>query len=188
MLAPPTQFQLDRTVAVEFVEADAVAHRCAARGVTFAGLPGFNSSACGSRDLMTLPNPCAVRGDDYAQQLCSHFGSREVNRLAIAFVHPDLAPGRCRSLGVYATDMGVVVCETPDATVAVNPCLYPSQGWYTRIACHELAHANGWTADHAGGRYLAQPSFVKARLTVNDILPPEAVRVALLAKASKSDQ
>jgi len=61
------------------------------------------------------------------------------------------------------------------------------RGWYSEALCHELAHANGWAANHAGGSYASQPSFVKARLGPEDVLSPEAVRVALLAKARKSE-
>jgi hypothetical protein len=31
--------------------------------------------------------------------------------------------------------------------VVENPCLYPSDP-YARHVCHELAHINGWPADH----------------------------------------
>lgn len=171
VLAPPTQYQLDRTAPVEFVAADAIGERCAERGVRHAG-------ACASRELITLPDPCEVRGDAYAEKLCRSVGMRSVT---IAFAHPDLAAGRCVSGGSDATG-DVVACELADRIVAVNPCLYPDRGWYAGLACHELAHANGWEADHPGGSFRTQPSFVKARLEPGDILSAEAVRVALLAK------
>jgi hypothetical protein len=177
VLAPPSQFQLDRAVAVEFVAERVIAERCAERGA-------FNSGACGSRDLITLPDPCAVRGDGYAQGLCGSvgMGGRQVT---IAFVHPDLAPGHCPVAGEGNAAQGVVVCVMPDRVVAVNPCLYPDKGRYVELACHELGHVNGWGAGHPGGSFVAQPSFVKARLEPEDVLSPEAVRVALLAKGDK---
>ena len=177
VLAPPSQFQLDRTVAVEFVAEGLIAERCAERGVS-------NSGACGSRELITLPDPCAVRGDGYAQGLCDSVGMSG-RLVTIAFVHPDLASGHCRLAGEGGTARGAVVCELPDRVVAVNPCLYPDKGRYAALACHELGHASGWGAGHAGGSFAAQPSFVKARLEPDDVLSPEAVRVALLAKADK---
>ena len=180
VLAPPTQYQLDIATAVEFVAADAIGERCGERGVRHSG-------ACASRELITLPDPCEVRGDAYAQGLC---GSARTRSAMIAFVHPDLAAGQC---GAGERTEDVVVCETTDRVVAVNPCLYPDRErpdrgwpdreWYAALACHEIAHANGWAAHHPGGSLLAQPSFVKARLTASDVLPAEAVRVALLAKA-----
>lgn len=173
VLAPPTTFQLDRVARVEFVSADGIGARCAARGVAHAG-------ACGSRELITLPDPCAVRSDGYAAGLCGIGGSAAVT---IAFVHPDLAAGRCASGDAKTT--GVVVCETSARIVAVNPCLYPEAGWYAELSCHEIAHANGWRGDHPGGSFMRQPSFVKAELASEDVLSAEAVRVALLAKTAK---
>ena len=29
-----------------------------------------------------------------------------------------------------------------------NPCLTGGLEFYAKLSCHELAHANGWTADH----------------------------------------
>lgn len=171
VLAPPSQYQLDRTAAVEFVAADAIGERCAARGVRHAG-------ACASRELITLPDPCEVRGDAYAEKLC---GSVRARALAIAFVHPDLVGGRCEA----GAGNGVVVCERADTIIVVNPCIHLERGWYAALACHELAHANGWEAGHRGGSLLAQPSFVKAQLDPADILSAEAVRMALLAKAGE---
>lgn len=174
VLAPPSQFQLDRTTRVEFVAANRIGARCAERGVAHAG-------ACGSRELITLPDPCGVRGDAYAAGLCGANGARPVT---IVFAHPDLAAGRCAP-----GERGrVMVCRTAERVVAVNPCLYPDRGWYADLACHELAHANGWTGDHAGGSLVRQPSFVKARLKPGDVLSPEAVRIALLAKAGEQTQ
>lgn len=170
VLAPPTQYQLDLTAPVEFVAADAIGARCDERGVRHAG-------ACASRELITLPDPCEVRGDRYAQGLC---GSVGVRALTIAFVHPDLAAGRCTT-----GEHNVVVCEAAGRIVAVNPCLYQERGWYAALSCHELAHAHGWEAHHPGGSFAPQPSFVKARLGPDDVLPEEAVRVALLAKAGE---
>ncbi|RYD96074.1 MAG: hypothetical protein EOP61_18620, partial [Sphingomonadales bacterium] len=108
VLAPPSQFQLDRTALVEFVPADEIGARCAERGVLHAG-------ACGSRDLITLPDPCAVRGDSYAMGLCQSVRARS---LKIAFVHPDLAASRCADRAAVTDD--AVVCETADRVVAVN--------------------------------------------------------------------
>lgn len=173
VLAPPTQYQLDITAPVEFVAADAISARCAERGVWHAG-------ACASRELIILPDPCEVRGDTYAEGLCRSVRTRA---LTVAFVHPDLAASHCAT-GKRDVD-GVVVCEAADRIVAVNPCLYQERGWYAALGCHELAHAHGWEAHHPGGSFAVQPSFVRARLAPDDVLPAEAVRVALAAKAGE---
>ncbi len=183
VLSPPSQFQHDGSVAVEFVESDAVGQRCAQRGVTYLGLPGFNSGACGSRELITMPDPCAMPDDGYARALCAGVGRRE--RVAIKFVHPDLAVEHCRSRNADKRRTGAVVCAVASSLVVVNPCVADTRGWYAETLCHELAHVNGWAANHAGGAYARQPSFVKAQLAAEDLLSPEAVRVALLAKAEK---
>lgn len=175
VLSPPSQFQLDRTVTVEFVAAGTAGERCSERGVS-------NSSACGSRDLITLPDPCAIPGDTYVRGMCEIAGTRAVK---ITFVHPDLAPGKCALRGKRDTSEGTVVCKTTDRVFAANPCLDRAGERFAALACHELAHSNGWAADHAGGSFLAQPSFVKARLEAGDVLSPEAVRMALLEKAGE---
>jgi len=183
VLSPPTQFQLDRVILVEFVGGDAVGQRCAERGVTYLGLPGFNSGSCGSSKLITMPDPCAAHDDAYARDICAGIGGLRSRQVTIAFVHPDLAEGRCR----LRNEPAAVVCTRSPELTAVNPCLTAERGWYSDVLCHELAHANGWAANHAGGSYVSQPSFVKLRLGPEDVLSPEAVRVALLAKAGKSE-
>ena len=35
-----------------------------------------------------------------------------------------------------------------------NPCQTLTSGWYARLLCHELAHANGWSRTHEGGSFL----------------------------------
>lgn len=182
VLSPPTQFQFDRVVLVEFVGSDAVGARCADRGVTYLGLPGFNSGSCGSSELITMPDPCAVYNDTYARDICAGVSNPRSRQVTIAFVHPDLAERRCPPHTGFAS----VTCARSPTFTAVNPCLTAERGWYSEALCHELAHANGWAANHAGGSYAPQPSFVKSRLGPEDVLSPEAVRVALLAKAGKS--
>lgn len=231
VIAPPAQFQLDRVVAVEFLEASEVGQRCAERGATFFGLPGFNSGACGDRDLITMPNPCDANIGEYAAALCAyaeqqqsrntqrrlfgagfntpapkvrtHFSNLRALRIAatwpstpapqrkpkltIEFVHPDLARARCAARGLEARDTSstvLVTCGNEGAVIATNPCLSNERGWFTATACHELAHANGWAADHHGGSYLAQKSFVKPKLSQDDILPAEMVLAALQAKSA----
>ena len=87
---PPLEFRKDTVAAVEFVHPTKVGFRCAQRGAKFLALPGINSAACSSTDLVTMPNPCMTF----------------------------------------------------------------TGGWYAELLCHELAHANGWSANHNGGNWL----------------------------------
>jgi hypothetical protein len=42
-------------------------------------------------------------------------------------------------------------CSTDGIIVISNPCGANHAGWYERTLCHELAHANGWSANHVDG-------------------------------------
>ncbi|ACT59478.1 hypothetical protein [Hirschia baltica] len=68
---PPLSYRFDTTVPVEFVHPTKVGFRCAERGAKFLMMPGINSQACASPDLVTMPNPCmTVTGGWYAAVLC----------------------------------------------------------------------------------------------------------------------
>jgi hypothetical protein len=72
VIAPPSQFQTDTAVAVEFLPAIQVGLRCAERGAKFLGLPGLNSGACADLFLITMLDPCAtLTAGAYAQSLCA---------------------------------------------------------------------------------------------------------------------
>ena len=60
---PPQAFQKQNTVTVEFVSPEAAPIRCIERGLL---IPAY---ACGSKDRVTLPNPCAFP-DRYALLVC----------------------------------------------------------------------------------------------------------------------
>jgi hypothetical protein len=60
---PPEAFQKPNTVTVEFVSPEAAPIRCLERGLL---IPAY---ACGSKSLVTLPNPCAFRGK-FAELTC----------------------------------------------------------------------------------------------------------------------
>lgn len=68
---PPLQYRNDTIVPVEFVNPMEVGFRCAERGAKFLNMPGVNSKACASPDLVTVPNPCmTITGGWYAELLC----------------------------------------------------------------------------------------------------------------------
>ena len=68
---PPLQYRNDTVVPVEFVNPMEVGFRCAERGAKFLNMPGVNSKACASTDLVTMPNPCmTITGGWYAELLC----------------------------------------------------------------------------------------------------------------------
>lgn len=71
VIAPPSQFQTDTAIAVEFLPAIQVGLRCAERGAKFLGLPGVNSGACADLFLITMLDPCAtLTAGAYAESLC----------------------------------------------------------------------------------------------------------------------
>ena len=39
-------------------------------------------------------------------------------------------------------------CHTGEKVVLPNPCTFPQSDGYARMLCHELGHANGWSANH----------------------------------------
>ncbi|HEX8569373.1 MAG TPA: hypothetical protein VF699_05550 [Caulobacteraceae bacterium] len=39
-------------------------------------------------------------------------------------------------------------CHTGERVVLPNPCTFPQSDGYAKILCHELGHANGWSANH----------------------------------------
>jgi hypothetical protein len=43
-------------------------------------------------------------------------------------------------------------CAGAEVLTLANPCRSPNPGWYERTLCHELAHVNGWAADHSDNR------------------------------------
>jgi hypothetical protein len=43
-------------------------------------------------------------------------------------------------------------CAGAEVVTLANPCRSPNPGWYERTFCHELAHVNGWAADHSDNR------------------------------------
>ena len=76
-------------------------------------------------------------------------------KVSVEFVHPARVGLRCaergaKFLGLPAINSGA--CADRHLMTLPNPC-YSTQtgGWYARLVCHELAHVNGWPADHTGG-------------------------------------
>lgn len=202
VLSPPTQFQADRQVTVEFMPAARIGMRCAGRGVHFLGLPSLNSGACADQTLVSMPEPCeASASDAYAHALCAYLQTATARapsapharmRLApitadrpasmtLRFLHPARAAAQCGQTAGYA-----IICARGEAVTLANPCHLVQAGWYAKTFCHELGHANGWHGDHRGGSYLARPPLIKAGLTASDVLSAEAVAVALAAKRGRA--
>lgn len=76
--------------------------------------------------------------------------------VAIEFVRPDAVAYRCAERGakLQAAAAGAAsACADELLVTLANPCALTDGGWYAVNFCHELAHANGWPADHHGGRW-----------------------------------
>ena len=205
VITPPTFYQGDVTVPVEFVAPPMVGVRCAERGAKFLGLPGLNSGACADPDLITMQDPCMTfTGGAFAAALCKQYQaaleSADADQSAAATSAPTgaalanaawipgtdagqlvkagfsprtdsspmsqrpearivqiefAAPGgieyRCAERGAKFVDdrgSGVIACADRDLVTISNPCDLKGGGWYARTLCHEMAHANGWPANH----------------------------------------
>jgi hypothetical protein len=77
--------------------------------------------------------------------------------IRVEFVDRTLVSSRCAQRG--ATYFGqpaldALSCSNAAMITAPNPCSVIDGGWYARLLCHELGHANGWPQSHAGGSFL----------------------------------
>ena len=72
------------------------------------------------------------------------------DNVIVEFVDAGDVEMRCAERGakLAASDAAVLSCADRLMLTVVNPCTSQEQGWYTRTLCHELAHVNGWPADH----------------------------------------
>jgi hypothetical protein len=181
ILAPPQQFRFDTTTNVEFVSPLAIGFRCAERGAKFIGLPAFNAVACADTQLITMIDPClTLTAGRYARDLCASLSSpppRASDSMHAMHVAYSAEPGldlpsraslstpearqvtfasaenlylRCNASAGDRSD-SLHACITGGIIVIGNPCDASHDGWYERTLCHELAHVNGWSANHADG-------------------------------------
>jgi hypothetical protein len=97
-----------------------------------------------------------------------------------SFVSPDLLVQRCRKQDLQLSgERDSPYCVGAGMITLGNPCRTSRPGWYERTLCHELAHVNGWPADHRSGSF-------------NDALPrasqsPEAIAFAA-RKATEAER
>ncbi|WP_156807825.1 hypothetical protein [Henriciella marina] len=79
------------------------------------------------------------------------------NTVAVEFVSPMLVGARCAQRGAHifgVPQLSSMGCGDGRMITMPNPCQTITSGWYARLLCHELAHANGWSRTHEGGSYL----------------------------------
>lgn len=72
----------------------------------------------------------------------------------VEFVKPDQLAFRCAERGAKLMrdptgNWGS--CSDGVMLTVANPCYVEFDGWYARMLCHEMGHANGWAANHSGG-------------------------------------
>ncbi len=194
VMEPPTAYQVDALAPVEFLHPTAVGFRCAERGAKLFGLPGISSMACADRTLITMPDPCVtLTAGAYAAALCAgaerlraDFGQEEdpssarliraslrapaaapALPIAIEFVAPNQVAFRCAERGAKmlpADDENGQACVDDILLTVSNPCTLADGGWYARLLCHELAHANGWPHNHATGTLIAAAPVLPLRM------------------------
>lgn len=79
------------------------------------------------------------------------------NTVAVEFVSPMLVGARCAQRGAHifgVPQINSMGCGDDRMITMPNPCQTLTSGWYARLLCHELAHANGWSRTHEGGSFL----------------------------------
>ena len=232
--APPSFYEGDVTVPVEFMPPPMVGMRCAERGTKFLGMPGLNAGACADEQLVTMPDPCMTfTGGAFAGALCKQFdiaqqGEQEpappqpvsisadphaamlsnaswdpgtrmtglpgaslspvastsipqprkrTDRIVpVEFAASGMIEFRCAERGAKFVDdrgSGIIACADNELITISNPCSLDDGGWYARTLCHELAHANGWPANHS-----RRPPLPKASESRKAVLWREALREA----------
>ncbi|KCZ47256.1 hypothetical protein HY17_19135 [Hyphomonas sp. CY54-11-8] len=123
--APPSFYEGDVTVPVEFVPPPMVGMRCAERGSKFLGLPGFNAGACADEQLVTMPDPCMTfTGGAFAGALCQQFEIAQQDKPEPVSLQPASAKADPRSAMLTNASWEADVATLPKAsryTVASTP-------------------------------------------------------------------
>ena len=111
------------------------------------------------------------------------------NTVAVEFVSPMMVGVRCAQRGAHVfgvPQLNSMGCGDGRMITMPNPCQTLTSGWYARLLCHELAHANGWSRTHEGGSYLPDDMSGIGAQTASADRPPS--RLANLTPASQSPQ
>lgn len=111
------------------------------------------------------------------------------NTVAVEFVSPMLVGARCAQRGAHifgVPQLNSMGCGDGRMITMPNPCQTLTSGWYARLLCHELAHANGWSRTHEGGSYLPDDMSGIGAQTASADRP--ASRLSNLTPASQSPQ
>ena len=75
----------------------------------------------------------------------------------VEFIRPSRLAQRCAERGakiLALPGIHAAACADADLITLPNPCASSGWGWYAAALCHEMAHANGWSENHEGGRLL----------------------------------
>ncbi|WP_147371873.1 hypothetical protein [Henriciella algicola] len=111
------------------------------------------------------------------------------NTVAVEFVSPMLVGARCAQRGAHifgVPQLNSMGCGDGRMITMPNPCQTITSGWYARLLCHELAHANGWSRTHEGGSYLPDDMSGIGAQTASADRP--ASKLSNLTPASQSPQ
>lgn len=66
----------------------------------------------------------------------------------VQFVDQSVTGIACANRAKSAVLLASQACADTDLITMPNPCTVANGGWYARVFCHELAHANGWPPEH----------------------------------------
>jgi hypothetical protein len=137
---------------------------------TSLSLAGTGTSRPGATARVPVPSPGPNLG---------------TTRLQVEFIAPQRVAYRCAERGAKfnaGSDFGA--CRDETLVTMPNPCLTITAGWYARTLCHELAHANGWAANHAGGTLRTQKPILMARDSPQAIAHREAMEAKALPRSA----
>jgi hypothetical protein len=101
----------------------------------------------GSSDEAPTP---ALRNVSFRSEIRSQEQYTISLSLVADFVDPALLEETCSARGLQPSgEYPISYCAADGVATVGNPCRTPEQRWYERTLCHELAHVNGWPADHS---------------------------------------
>lgn len=84
---------------------------------------------------------------------------RGATAMYVEFVSSQDIGLRCAERGAVAfgkPTLNALSCSSSAMMTLPNPCSVIDGGWYADLLCHEMAHANGWPANHPGGSFLKE--------------------------------
>jgi hypothetical protein len=111
----------------------------------------------------------------------------DASPVQVEFVAPSQIAFRCAERGAKFVEGSIAsACADAALITMANPCMTERGGWYARTLCHELAHVNGWPANHSGGSFKTQAPMLMASQSPQAIAFNAAMRASAASALSPS--